>query len=451
MVKQREQANESKKNSSRREFIGASAAIAGGIMIVPRHVLGRGQTPPSEKLNIAGIGVGGKGYSDLTSVRSEHIAALCDVDLGKMQRASKEFPDAKKYQDYREMLETHEDLDAVIVATPDHMHAPISMAAMAKGKHVYCQKPLTHSVAEAREMSKMARKMKVATQMGNQGLAGENVRITAEWLADGCIGDVEEVHIWTDRPIWPQGVARPKDTPSVPGGLDWNGWIGVAPMRPYHPAYHPFSWRGWWDFGTGALGDIGCHSMAPVFRQLNLGSPTEVESCCSTYDSRSLGDYIYKGESFPRASIVRYRFPARKGRGPITMHWYDGGLRPERPAELEDGRDLGTNGTMFVGSKGKMLNGRIIPEVTMKAYTRPEKTLPRSIGHYEEWVAAAKGGEAGGSNFSFAGLVTETVLLGNVALRTGKRLKWDARKMEITNVPEANQFLQSKYREDWKL
>ncbi|MCX7044586.1 MAG: Gfo/Idh/MocA family oxidoreductase [Candidatus Sumerlaeota bacterium] len=421
--------------------------------IVPRNVLGGPNVkPPSEKLNVAGVGIGGKGAGDVEEcAKSENIVALCDVDDQKGGGQFKKHPKAKQYRDYRVMLEKQKDIDAIIVATPDHMHAPISIAAMQLGKHVYCQKPLTHTVVEARKMAEAARQYKVATQMGNQGLAGEDVRIRAEFLWAGAIGQVREVHIWTDRPVWAQGIDRPVETPPVPASLDWDLWLGCAPVRPYHPAYHPFAWRGWFDFGTGALGDIGCHSMAPVFKALNLGHPTTIEACASNI-VRVNWKKLDNKETYPDASIVRYHFPARGERPPVMMVWYDGGLVPARPPEMEPERNFGDNGIMYIGDKGVMLDGRILPEARMKEFKRPAPVIPRSIGHYQEWFRACKGGEAAWSNFEFAGMVTETVLLGNVALKFPfKQLLWDYEKMKITNIAAANDHLTKKYRQGFSI
>ncbi len=440
---------------TRRRFLAQGASAVGALSlftIVPRHVLGGpGYKAPSETLYLAGIGLGGKGFDDANELKHEKIVALCDVDDAKGARLFNQFPEAKRFRDYRKMLEQEKGIDAVFVATPDHTHAVISMAAIKMGKHVYCQKPLTHSVFEARELARAAREANVATQMGNQGLAAESVRVLAEMLADGCIGPVHEVHIWTDRPIWPQGIERPRDTPAVPASLDWDLWLGPAPERAFHPAYHPFSWRGWKDFGTGALGDIGCHTFAPVFRALKLGHPETIEGTASKFCPGAGGSPTFFKETFPRASIVRYRFPARENWPACTLVWYDGGLKPPRPPELEEDRELGAGGTLLIGEKGKLLNGRLIPESSQKAYTRPAKTLPRSIGHYKEWTEACKGGQPGGSEFGFAGLVTEVVLLGNIALETGKLLRWDGPNMRIANVPEANHFLRREYRAGWSL
>jgi len=424
---------------------------------VPRHVLGgSGQTPPSEKLNIAGIGVGGQGGGDLNAVSSQNIVALCDVDWGHAAGTFRRYPKAQKYRDFRKMLDKEEkNIDAVIVATPDHIHAVASMAAIKRGKHVYCEKPLTHSVYEARMLAEAAREHKVATQMGNQGQASEGTRLMCEYIWDGAIGPVREVHVWTDRPLrglnsvyWPQGVDRPQDTPKVPDGLDWDLWLGPAPKRPYHPAYVPFKWRGWWDFGTGALGDIGCHSLDPVFRALKLGAPTSVEASCT----------LVNKETYPVASVVRYQFGARGDMPPVKVIWYDGGMRPARPDELEDGRRLGTGGHLFVGDKGKMLGDRLIPESRRKEYGKPPQMIPRSPGHHIEWIEACKGGKPAGSNFDHAGPLAEAVLLGNVALRpemkekmNRTKLLWDGPNLKITNVPEANEFLRRDYRDGWTL
>ncbi len=440
---------------TRREFIGQAALAAATVSIVPRHVLGQGQTPPSEKLNLAGVGIGGQGYHDISQYQDEHFAALCDIDWNKARRAFELYPQARRYKDYREMLEKETDLDGVIIATPDHMHATVSIAAMRKNLNVYCEKPLTHSVNEAWQVGKIAAEKGVATQMGNQGQASEETRRIQEMMAAQVIGPVREVHVWTDRPArgyneiyWPQGVARPGDTPAVPEGLFWDGFIGGAPYRPYHPAYHPFVWRGWWDFGTGALGDIGCHSMDSIFRALKLGHPTSVSAVSSTVND----------ETYPVASIVRYEFPARGDMPEVALTWYDGGLRPPRPDLLEEGRQLGTNGTLYVGDDGEILNGVIIPEEKRKSIKLPPATLPLSIGHYKEWAAACRGGPAAGSNFQFASLLTQVVVMGNIALRREfreqldrRKLLWDAEKREFTNFPDANKYLSKIYRDGWPL
>ena len=455
MKRQSAPTKQSHQSLSRREFLVKGAAVS-AFTIVPRHVLGGARhVAPSEKLNIAGVGIGGKGYSDLESVASENIVALCDVDLRKGGRAFRLFPKAKQYQDYRVMLDKQPEIDAVIVATPDHTHAVISMEANKRTKHVYTQKPLTHTVHEARVLAEAARKHKVATQMGNQGQADEGPRRLREMIWDGAIGPVREVHVWTDRPnrglkdmYWPQGVGRPKDTPSTPKYLDWDLFIGPAPYRSYHPSYHPFSWRGWWDFGTGALGDIGCHSLDPVFRALKLGHPTSVQAVST----------LVNEETYPSGSIVKYEFPAREDFPPVTLSWYDGGLKPHRPSELEDGLQMGSGGTMFVGDKGKILNYRIITKARRAEYKSPEPYIEKSPGHYQEWLQACKGGKPAGSNFDWAGPLAEVVLLGNVALRKALKekmdrhaLKWDPKAFKFTNLPEANEFLHTEYRPGWTL
>jgi predicted dehydrogenase len=304
-------------------------------------------------------------------------------------------------------------------------------------------------------VAQAAREHKVATQMGNQGQASEETRLMCEYIWDGAIGPVREVHVWTDRPLrglnavyWPQGVERPKETPPIPDTLDWDLWLGPAPERPYHPAYAPFRWRGWWDFGTGALGDIGCHSIDPIFRALKLGHPTKVEAVSS----------LVNNETYPVASIVRYQFPEHAGFPPVKLTWYDGGMRPPRPEELEDGQRLGTGGVLFIGDKGKMLGHRLIPESRMQEYKKPPQMIDRSPGHFVEWIEACKGGKPAGSNFDHAGPLAEAVLLGNVALRPELRekmnrtkLQWDGSEMKVTNIPEANEFLRREYRKGWAL
>jgi len=444
---------------SRRRFVGHAAAMA-AFTVVPRHVLGGPRhVAPSEKLNIAGIGVGGRGGDDLRGVESERIVALCDVDWQNAADAFRRYPDARRYRDFREMLDKEGDgIDAVVIATPDHVHAVASMAAIKKGRHVYCEKPLTRTVHEARALTLAAREARVATQMGNQGMAFEGNRLIKEWLWDGAIGEVREVHVWSDRPThqgklplwWAQGIERPTDTPAVPEHLDWDLWLGPAPYRPYHPAYVPFRWRGWWDFGSGGLGDMGIHNLAPVFSALKLGAPTGV--CASS-------TAVYE-ETLPLASTVHYEFPARGDMPAVTLHWYDGGLIAARPRELEDSREMPReDGLIFVGDKGKMLvtgwgghSPRLIPETKMKAYRQPPKSLPRSIGHYEEWIKACKEGTPTESSFDFAGPMTEAVLLGTVCVRAGGgKLLWDSQAMRITNRPEANDHLHYAYREPWTL
>ena len=443
---------------SRRGFIGTSVTALVGLTIVPRHaVSGLGHIAPSDKLNIAGVGISGMGRNNLLNVaRTENIVALCDVDWGeKTSLVFKTYPNAKQYKDYRIMLDKQKEIDAVIIATSDHTHAVISLDSMKRGKHVFTQKPLTHTVYEAKVLAKAAKEYKVATQMGNQGQATDGPRRLREMIWDGVIGPVTEVHVWTDRPnnglfktYWPQGVNRPVETPPTPPDLDWDLFIGPAPMRPYHPAYHPFKWRGWWDFGTGALGDIGCHSLDPIFRALKLKYPTSVQAVSTLVNT----------ETYPSGSIVRYEFPARGEMPPVSLTWYDGGLRPLLIPELEPEMKMGAGGTLYVGSKGKILNVKILPFSLRESYKAPEPYIPSSPGHEEEWILACKGGAPAGSDFEWAGPLTETVLLGNIALRNeikeklgGEVMNWDPDKFSFTNMPEADQFLHFNYREGWSL
>jgi len=432
---------------SRRAFL-RTGASAFAFTIVPHHVLGgRAHAAPSDKLILAGVGIGGVGKSYIDNVNSETIAFLCDVNDSHADHTYKAYPNAKIYRDFRKMLDEEKSIDGVVIGTPDHTHAVVAMKALGMGKHIYCAKPLTRTIHEARMLTEAAKKVGVATQMSVQSDGNEGQRLIREWIADGAIVPVREVHIWSDRPIWPQGLDRPKDTPAIPKGIDWELWLGPAPHRPYHHAYVPFRWRGWYDFGTGALGDMGCHSLAHVFKALNLGPPT----CVYASSTR-----LYK-ETFPSASIVHYEFPARGEKPAVKLTWYDGGLKPQRPRELEDNRTLGSDGLIFTGDKGSMLcsfsggSPRLLPETKMRGYKRPPKTLPRSIGHYKEWVEACKGAKPAGCNFSFGGPLTEAVLLGNIALRTKGKLYWDAKSMLFTNNDKANGYIKEPYRPGWTL
>ncbi len=444
---------------SRRNFLRNTAAVT-SFLVLKSAVLGReGHASPNEKLNIAGIGIGGQGASDVEQVSSENIVALCDVDSAYAARTFNKYPQAKRYKDYRVMLEKEKGIDAVVIGTPDHLHAIVSIAAMKAGKHVYCEKPLTRTVHEARTVARVARETKAVTQMGNQGMAFEGNRLINEWIDDGAIGPVREVHVWSDRPThsgklplyWAQGVERSNDTPPVPDTLDWDLWLGPAPWRPYHKDYVPFKWRGWWDFGSGGLGDMGIHNLAPVFSALKLGAPESLHASSTA---------VFK-ETVPLAAMVHYQFPARGNLPPVKLHWYDGGMLPARPDELEeDERNLDPeDGIIFVGDKGKMLvtgwggnKPRLIPESRNQEYKRPAPTLPRSVGHHKEWIEACKGGPAPRSNFDFAGPLTEAVLLGSLCIHNGgKKLVWDSAKFEFINEPQANHLLHYEYRKDWKL
>jgi predicted dehydrogenase len=443
--------------SNRRSFLQTAGATAATFTILKS---GSARTfAANEKLNIASIGAGGRAAGDIKAVASQNIVALCDVDQNRAAGSFKSFPKARRFTDYRVMLqEMDSQIDAVIVGTPDHHHFHASMAAIAIGKHVYCEKPLTHSVWEARELTLAARRAGVATQMGNQAQASEQTRVVQEFVMDNAIGQIREAHIWTDRPsrglfdeYWPQGVSRPQDSPKIPDTLSWDLWLGPAPQRPYHSAYLPTKWRGWWDFGTGALGDIACHYFDPVFRALKLGAPTSVEASSTRVNK----------ETYPVGSMITFHFPARGEMAAVKLVWYDGGLRPARPAAIKEGDVMGTNGLMLVGDDDAVLmsdwNGwRIFPEQRAKEYGTPPKTLPRSAGHHVEWIDACKGGPVAGSNFDWAGPMTETVLLGNVALRaqlrdelTRTRLQWDAGKLAFTNHQTANQYLRREYRNGW--
>jgi len=447
-------------STTRRRFLVTSAAAAASsFVIAPRHVLGGGgQVPPSEKLNLAVIGAGGRGRDDIDGLKSQNIVALCDVDTRQAADTFAEYPNARRYTDFRVMLEKEKAVDAVLVATPDHTHAVASMAAIRHGKGVYCEKPLTRTVYEARALAEAAAEAGVATQMGHQGMAFEGNRLIKEWIWAGVIGPVREVHVWSDRPThrgkmplwWPQGIERPTDTPPIPPELNWDLWLGPAPERPYHSAYVPFRWRGWWDFGSGGLGDMGIHNLAPVFTALKLGPPASVTATSTP---------VFP-ESIPVAATVHYEFPARGDMPAVKLHWYDGGLLPERPAELDDDEMLDPeDGIIFVGDRGKMLvrgwggeSPRLIPAERHRNFTPPSPSLPRSIGHYEEWIRACKQGTPTESHFAFAGPLTEAVLLGSIAIRLkGELLRWDSVNMKIPNLPEAEQYLHYPYREGWSL
>ncbi|MCY2950360.1 MAG: Gfo/Idh/MocA family oxidoreductase [Planctomycetota bacterium] len=441
---------------TRRTFL-SSSATAAGLLILPCHVLGLGEAPPSEKLNIAGIGVGGMGAGNLSNLESQNIVALCDVDSEYAGKTFAKYPKAKTYVDYREMIEKQKDIDAVVIATPDHTHAVIAMAAMKAGKHVYCQKPLTHDVYESRVLTEAAKKYKVATQMGIQGHSQEGCRLICEWIWAGAIGEIREVDAWCSLSYYPWGHAywsskwgrKPADTPAVPKTINWDLWIGPAPMRPYHPAYHPMVWRCWWDFGVGMMGDRGAHTLDPVYWALKLTAPTTIEAT-------ALG---LNEDTHPLAAIVTYQFPARDSLPPVKLTWYEG-TRAPRPAELEDDRVMGDSegGVIFKGSKGKIMCGtygngpRLLPESAMKEYKRPAPTLERIKDCHEmDWVRAAKSNKPAGADFSFSGPLTETCLLGNVAKRLDTRITWDAQACKVTNNPKANDLIRREYRQGWSL
>jgi predicted dehydrogenase len=453
----------SQHSTSRRVFLQTASAAAMSFTIVPRHVLGgAGFIPPSEQVNIAGIGAGGMGGGDIATVAKlgANIVALCDVDESRAAGSFQAFPQARRYKDFRVMLDKEAaNIDAVTVGTPDHIHAVASMAAIRAGKHVYCQKPLTHTLHECRVLTTAAREAGVATQMGNQGHATEGARRTNEWIQAGVIGEVREVHCWSDRAgrLWKQGIPRPTDTPPVPATLDWDLWLGPVRERPYHPAYAPVLWRGWWDFGTGALGDMGCHIIDHPVWALNLGAPSAVEARI-TLDGSTLADNAPNFETYPVASVIYFDFPARGEQPAVRLTWYEGGLMPATPTEMPAGEQLPDNGVLYVGSKGVMYHSshggmpRVLPLELHEAAQSVPQSLPRSPGHYEEWLAACKGGPAAMSNFDYAGPMTETALLSVLALRApGRRLKWDAERLQVTNAPELNQYVHVEYRQGWTL
>ncbi|MHC4511366.1 MAG: Gfo/Idh/MocA family protein [Planctomycetota bacterium] len=428
---------------SRRDLIRAAAAAA-AFTFVPRYVLGGpGRTPPSEKLNVACIGVGGMGAGDTRQVGTENIVALCDVDWKRAAGTFERLPGAKKYRDFRQMLDKEgRNLDAVTVSTPDNTHAVAAMMAIRMGKHVYCQKPLAHDIFEVRQLTEAAREHKVMTQMGIQIHAEDSVKLVVEMIKSGVIGKVREVEIWSNK-NWGGGT-RPDETPPVPETLDWDLWLGPAPWRPYHPAYLPGNWRRWWDFGTGTLGDMGCHIIDPAFWALDLGSPVSVEAHPAPFND----------QTYPEATAVRWEFPARGELPPVAMTWYDGARSPFLPKELEPGRKLPGQGGLYFGEKGTILaphmgGPRLIPESEMQGFKAPEQFLPRGVNHYQDWIRACKGGPTPSADFDYSGPLTETILLGNVAARAGRKLYWDGPNLQITNVPEANRYLKREYRAGW--
>ena len=477
--------------NSRRDFIKSSLTAVAGFYLVPRHVLGGpGFIAPSDRLQVAAIGAGGMGAGDIKGIYGSgkaDIAFLCDVDDARAANSREAFPRAKYYKDFRKMLEKeHKHIDAVSVSTPDHNHAIQAMAAMQLGKHVYVQKPLSHDIYEARMLTEAADKYKIVSQMGNQGSSGDGVRQLMEWYNAGIIGDVHTVYSWTDRPVWPQGIPWPGKKAPVPAGLDWDLWLGTAPKQDYIEKLVPFNWRGWWDYGTGALGDMGCHLMEAPFRVLNLQYPTEAEaSVGSVYVDEFKRGYF--PESCPPSSHIVLKFAGQNGKPDLKFHWMDGGIQPARPAELGANEPMGDggNGVIFEGTKGKMMcstygrDPKLLPTSRMEEVNVP-KTIPRVPngigGHYTQWVEACLAGpdsaeaKSLSSPFSIAGPLTETVLMGNLAIRSydirvpqkenperfdypGRHIKllWDGDNMKVTNFEQANQFVKRNYRQGWKL
>jgi len=456
--------------------MGAAAGALAGITIVPRHVLGGPKfVAPSETVYIGIIGSGGQGRTNARGLFGQddaRIVAVADpreqADYSRFyyrgvagrlpvkaeveKHYSQKDPQFKcnDYVDFRKLLDKEKNLDAVLCATPDHWHAFVTVAAIHRGKHVYCEKPLTHNIYEARAVAKAAKEAGVATQLGNQGRSSEGNRLTCELVWDGAIGKVREVHAWSGASGWAGGRGRPKDRPPIPDGFDWELWLGPKPSRPYHPAYAPYNWRGWWAFGTGCVGDMAVHNLDPAFAALKLGHPLSVEAVQTDFvDSEVIG---------PNNHVV-WQFGAEGDRGPVTVHWYDGNLRPPRPAELEEGRRLGEggNGILILGEKGTIMGGgwsrspRLIPETKMREHGRPPKVLPRSPGHHRNWLDACKGGPKACSDFSYGARLTEFVLLGDVAIRAKKKILWDGPNMQVTNAPEAQAFVQERYRAGFDL
>jgi len=423
--------------------------------IVARHVLGMGPTAPSDKLNIACIGVGGRGGGNLKGVSGENIVALCDADMGRAGRAFRDHPRARQYQDFRKMMDEMENqIDAVVVSTPDHTHAVACMAAIKRGKHVYCEKPLAHSIYEIRQLVKAARKHKVVTQLGNQGHSSGDIRRFCEWIWDGAIGNVREIHAFCGVVHCKiSQLPKRKEKHQVPRELDWGLWLGPAQYRPYHPMYLPGSWRGWMPFGTGTIGDWVCHVVDPVFWALDLGSPTTVQAKAKGYNPKKHAD------TFPMGTIVKFEFPARGKRGPVTLLWFDGVEKPPRPEELEPGRKVPGTGAIVIGDKGRIMYGshgaggvKIIPQARMEAYKQPPRTLPRVRGHHHDWLQAIKNSKQAASNFDYGGPLTEIALLGIIATRMlGRKLEWDSKNMRFANCPEANQLINPPYRKGWTL
>ena len=434
-----------KRQMNRREFLG-QAATAAAFVIVPRHVLGGPRhVAPSEKLNIACIGVGGMGASDVGQFSGENIVALCDVDWKHAAKTFQAHPEAKKYRDFRKMLEAEDkNIDAVSVSTPDNCHAVAAMMAIKMDKHVYCQKPLCHDVYEVRRLTLAAREHGVVTQMGTQLHATGEMKTFVEWVHSGVIGKVHKVDLWSGK-NWGGGT-RPTDTPPVPETLNWDLWLGPAPYRPYHPVYLPGNWRRWWDFGTGTLGDMGCHIIDPAWWALKLDYPTSIEAQPGPFSE----------ETYPTKTVITWKFAARGNRPTATVRWYDGDNRPPRPEELEPGRKLPHQGGLYYGEKGTILlphggNPRLIPESRMKGFKPPEQSLARDVNHYQEWVRACKGGPKPLSNFDYAGPLTEAILLGNVAAKTDDKIEWDGPTMKVKNLPEMNEHLRRQYRRGWVL
>jgi predicted dehydrogenase len=464
--------------TSRRQFLG-SAASAAAFTVLPRHLFGGpGFVAPSEKVNIAIVGAGGQGRTNMRNLFQEpdaQIIAVCDVaeetdlkafyygcaagrkvvkaDVEKQYGQNNPAFRCAEYEDFRVMLEKEKAIDAVLCATPDHVHAAVTVAAMRMKKHVYCEKPLAHSLWEVRQVARIAKETGVATQMGNQGHSGEGLRQTCEWIWDGAIGPVREVHAWSDAGGWVRAPGRPKETPPVPAGFNWDLWLGPREQRPYHPSYAPYNWRGWWAFGTGAIGDMACHNLDPAVAALKLDHPLSVEATAPKIDDEVA--------SFSGGTHV-YKFGPRGDMPAVKVTWYDGGQRPPNPEGI-DTKDPkqrlgdGGNGILFVGEKGFITCGgwagmpRLLPMALHRDYKRPAKSLPRVKGHHADWIAACKGGPAASGSFEYSARLTELVLLGSVAMRAKKPLEWDGPNLKATNVPEADRFIKETCRPGWEI
>ncbi len=449
-----------KKKSSltRREFVGSLAGVGAGLTIVPRCAVARaGETPPNEKLNIASIGVGGMGGGDVNSVsRGNNMVALCDVDLRRAAGSLKRFPAAKQFRDFRKMFDAMEkEIDAVTVSTPDHTHAVAAMAAIKRGKHVYCQKPLAHSVYECRELAKAAKQHNVVTQLGNQGHSFNSIRDLCEWIWDDAIGRVHTIHAGCTAVNSAVGrLEQLKEKHAVPPELDWDLWLGPALQRPYHPAYLPGAWRGWVPFGNGTLGDWTCHVVDPVFWALELGAPKTIQAEVKDYDPKTQGD------AFPRGEKITYEFQTKGRHGAVTMHWYSGTEKIPRPDGLDSRRKEVGTGAVVLGDAGTIVYGshgaggvRIIPEAKMRIYQKPEQKLPRGLEHHRDWLDAIRAGKKAGSDFAtYGGPLTEIAMLGVIAIKfPGVKLEWDSENMRFTNFAEANQYVNPPYRDGWTL
>lgn len=466
----------------RRMFVKKVAATSTAFSIVPSFVLGKGHVPPSDTLYVSAFGVGGRGagvMNGLDNTNKVKYVTLCDVDNRRAAMSYTKYPEAKRYKDFRKVFDNHlNEIDAIMVATPDHTHATIALPFMREKKHAYVEKPLTHNIGEARLMTQVARENGIVTQMGNQGASSDGSREAKEWIKSGVIGKVKRVDCWTNRPVWPQGVPVPTQIDPIPQELDWDLWLGPAAMRDYNESYLPFKWRGWWDFGTGALGDMGCHIMETPFGVLDLGYPTEAEASCTT---NWVGDFIEAdySESCPASSLVRLKFNTAE-HGDIALNWYDGGMMPDLPDELKDDEKIGDTGggTVFYGSKGILVcdtysrNARLLPSERMQQINVPEPYLKRITGdtggHQSNWVEACFNGSETSSDFKRSGPLTEAVLMGNLAIKSfqykepnengrgfkypGRRkILWDGENMRVTNYEKANEWVKGSYRTGWEL